>query len=160
MQSYTSHSHQNFSSSSNFLGYGILFNSPTPLAPAVGSLRSPPAGAVRRAQSLCHVYYPSFVLSLNLSSVFKFNLSRAKQSLPKISTKFLSVCPSVRPSVRPSVCPENQTLFRWRNFFGGNRKTHHNKHDTMIAPAGGERSEPTAGARGVGELKRIPSRRS
>ena len=34
MQGYTSHSHQNFSSSSNFLGYGILFNSPTPLAPA------------------------------------------------------------------------------------------------------------------------------
>ena len=25
----------------------------------------------------------------------------------------------------------------------------------MIAPAGGERSEPTAGARGVGEIKRI-----
>ena len=99
---------------------------------------------------------PSFVLSLNLSSVFKFNLSRAKQSLPKISTKFLSVRPSVRLSVCLSVCPENQTLFRWRNFFGGNRKTHHNKHDTMIAPAGGERSEPTAGARGVGELKRIP----
>ena len=51
---------QNFSSSSNFFGYGILFNSPTPLAPAVGSLRSPPAGAVRRAQSLCHVYYDEF----------------------------------------------------------------------------------------------------
>ena len=57
---------------------------------------------------------PSFVLSLNLSSVFKFNLSRAKQSLPKISTKFLSVRPSVRLSVCLSVCPENQTLFRWR----------------------------------------------
>ena len=105
--------------------------------------------------------YPSFVLSLNLSSVFKFNLSRAKQSLPKISTKFLSVCPSVCPSVRP----ENQTLFRWRNFFWGNRKTHqkinrHNDCALLTAPAGGERSEPTAGARGVGELKRIPSRRS
>ena len=96
-------------------------------------------------------------LSLNLSSVFKFNLSRAKQSLPKISTKFLSVCLSVCLSVRP----ENQTLFRWRNFFWGNRKTHqkinrHNDCALLTAPAGGERSEPTAGARGVGELKRIP----
>ena len=63
MQGYTSHSHQNFSTSSNFLGYGILFNSPTPLAPAVGSLRSPPAGAVsavRRAQSLCLFIMMSF----------------------------------------------------------------------------------------------------
>jgi hypothetical protein len=71
-----------------------------------------------RKTTLCGINYPSFFLSLNLSQslnltwverrraypksklrlelesiylVFKFNLSRTKQSLPKISTKFLSV---------------------------------------------------------------------
>jgi hypothetical protein len=43
-----------------YLLRGILFNPPTPLAPAVGSLRSPSAGAVRGAQSLCHVYQDEF----------------------------------------------------------------------------------------------------
>ena len=41
VQGFISHSHQNFSSSSNFLGYGILFNSPTLLVPEVGSTRLP-----------------------------------------------------------------------------------------------------------------------
>ena len=84
---------------------------------------SPPVATIYSVvllmKSLGHgcVFYPSFVLSLNLSLVFKFNLSRAKQSLPKIFHKIpvrLSVCLSVRP--------ENQTLFRWRNFFGGTEK--------------------------------------
>jgi hypothetical protein len=66
-------------------------------------------------------FYPSFVLSLNLSSVFKFNLSRAKQSLPKISTKFLSVCPSVCLSVRPSV-QKIKPSFVGEIFLGGTEK--------------------------------------
>ena len=63
-------------------------------------------------------------------------------------------CPSVQ-KIKPSSIGEI--------FFGGTEKLIViNRHNdcalltALTAPAGGERSEPTAGARGVGELKRIP----
>ena len=69
--------------------------------------------------AICDIPNPSFVLSLNLFSVFKFNFSRAKQSLPY--PKFpQNSCPSVCPSVRLSRKSNPLPLAKK---FGGNHFT-------------------------------------
>ena len=96
-----------------------------------GQAEAAKRGSVRKV--VFDWYCPSFVLSLNLSSVFKFNLSRAKQSLPKISTKFLSVCPSVCLSVCPSRKSNPLSLAKF--FLGEPKNSSKNKQTQWLRPS-------------------------